>query len=134
LRQASLRDSPARRTGDRLAPNLRKRYPPNDGAQTRDPVIAVRLRVVTQHNNLNKLDKASALRIWLQAYIAVRARFQTVLNVGILESTSFTICRILLYLFLNPMAKTKNAKLQVRGPENLGLLRPIPNFFHLFLD
>jgi hypothetical protein len=29
----------------------RKRYPPNDGAQTRDPVIAVRLRVVTQHAN-----------------------------------------------------------------------------------
>ncbi|KAJ7938659.1 hypothetical protein B0H13DRAFT_1851248 [Mycena leptocephala] len=29
----------------------RKRYPPNDGAQTRDPVIAVRLRVVTQRAN-----------------------------------------------------------------------------------
>jgi hypothetical protein len=99
--------------------NARKRYPPNDGAQTRDPVIAVRLRVVTQQlNNLNKLDEASALRMWLQVRSGVRARFQTVLNVGILESTSFTICRIFIFV-LNPlMAQIKSAKLQGRGPEN----------------
>jgi hypothetical protein len=67
--------------------------------------------------------------MWLQACSAVRARFQTVLNVGILESTSFTICRILIFVFEPVDGSNKECKASGAGARKFGPPSAYSQFF-----